>query len=177
MAVLLSFLGLSLFANPNDALLAQHLKNLERIKKIKIQKLAREAKDIKYTNMHHGSTLHYKKLLHAAKSYLGVKYRYGGNSKEGIDCSAFVQKVYSSLGERLPRTSAEQFKKGVFVQRNALKPGDLVFFSDSTRKIGHVGIFLGNDKFIHASSGAKQVTITSLSKSYYTKHFKGGKRF
>lgn len=171
--LLFSLLGLYASAQTNAELLAQHLKNVERIQAQKIERLAKQARYAK-TKLH---PTQYRTLIKTAKSYLGVKYVYGGNTKKGIDCSAFVQKVYQKYGKSLPRTSAEQYKHGLNVKMKELKPGDLVFFSDSNRDIGHVGIFLGKNKFIHASSGAKKVTITSLSKTYYQRNFKGARRF
>ncbi len=119
-----------------------------------------------------------KEIISTAKKYLGTRYKYGGtNLKRGIDCSAFVQKVYRQHGKKLPRTSSSQASAGKHVARKDLKKGDLVFFStSSSKRIGHVGIFIGGSKFIHASSGAKKVTITSLNNKYYKHHYKGARR-
>jgi len=118
-------------------------------------------------------------LVNVAFDFLGVTYKYGGMDVEkGIDCSYFMQKVYKSLGTVLPRTSRLQFKIGRKVKRDELIPGDLVFFRKYPRssRIGHVGMYIGNDEFIHASYGAKKVTISSLNETYYRKRFSGARR-
>jgi len=118
-----------------------------------------------------------KSIIKTAKSYLGVRYRFGGTSRQGIDCSSFVQKVMAKHGKKLPRTSVNQASSGKHVNRKNLREGDLVFFKGTYKKgISHVGIYLGKDKFIHASSGAKKVTISSLNKKYYKTHYAGARR-
>ncbi len=116
-------------------------------------------------------------VIKTAKSYLGTRYRYGGNTRKGIDCSGFTCKVFKKYGKKLPRTSREQSKVGKKVSKMNLKAGDLVFFSSkNTRDVTHVGIALGNGKFIHASSSKKKVIVTSLSKKYYVDNYKGARR-
>lgn len=118
-------------------------------------------------------------LVNVAFDFLGVSYKYGGMDVEkGIDCSYFMQKVYKSLGTVLPRTSRLQFKIGKKVKRDELIPGDLVFFRKyiKSSRIGHVGMYIGNDEFIHASYGAKKVTISSLNETYFKKRFSGARR-
>jgi len=166
--LLLTLFGTSLSAKNKKDPLALQLKHLKHVKLSEIKKLTFEDGEI---------SGRYMSVLRTAKSFLGLKYRYGGEGKDGIDCSAFVQKVYREHGKTLPRTSREQYRCGRAVNRNELKPGDLVFFSDGNKTIGHVGIYLGHNKFIHASSGAHKVTITDLDKAYYKKHFMGGRRF
>ncbi len=118
------------------------------------------------------------KLLQVARKFLGVKYRRGGTSPtHGLDCSGYVQKVFQIVGFHLPRTAREQFGVGLDVARDALRLGDLVFFKrqkDPTPS--HVGIYLGNQKFIHASVGKRKVNIDSLETRYYSARFIGGKR-
>jgi cell wall-associated NlpC family hydrolase len=118
-----------------------------------------------------------EKLLFEIVKYLDTPYQYGGNSLNGIDCSAFTQNVYAkSLGVKLPRTAREQFHTGESVSRAQLKFGDLVFFNTTTRSYpGHVGIYLGNDLFAHASL-SHGVTISSLVSKYYAERFVGGRR-
>ncbi len=118
-------------------------------------------------------------LVNVAFDFLGVSYKYGGMDVEkGIDCSYFMQKVYKSLGTVLPRTSNLQFRIGKKVKRDELIPGDLVFFRRyiKSSRIGHVGMYIGNDEFIHASYGAKKVTISSLNETYFRKRFSGARR-
>lgn len=111
-----------------------------------------------------------------AKKMLNIPYKFGGNSILGIDCSAYVKKVYGLLGMNLPRTAREQFKEGEAIDRDELSIGDLVFFRTYASFPSHVGIYLGNNLFIHASSKGKKVTIDSLETPYYFKRFIGGKR-
>mgnify|MGYP001594657037 CR=1 FL=1 len=118
-------------------------------------------------------------LVNVAFDFLGVTYKYGGMDVEkGIDCSYFMQKVYKSLGTVLPRTSNLQFRIGKKVKRDELIAGDLVFFRKyiKSSRIGHVGMYIGNDEFIHASYGAKKVTISSLNEIYFRKRFSGARR-
>ena len=118
-----------------------------------------------------------KNLIKIARSYLGTRYRFGGTSKRGIDCSGFTQKIMKKHGKKLPRTASQQASLGKHVQKKHLKAGDLVFFKGTYKKgISHVGLYLGNNKFIHASSGAKKVTITSINKKYYQQHYAGARR-
>ncbi len=119
-------------------------------------------------------------MIESAKKYLGYPYRYGGVSPSGFDCSGFV--IYNSkkVGiSHLPRTAHQQYQHTKPISRDELQPGDLVFFHsrNNRKRIGHVGIYIGDDKFIHArAKGAKDVTITSLNNSYYRKHFVRGGR-
>lgn len=102
-----------------------------------------------------------------AKKYIGVKYVYGGKSPSGFDCSGYVGYVFKNFGIALSSSSAGMYSDGVKVSKSALKAGDLLFFDASSRKssgvIDHVGIYLGGDKFIHASTSNKKVLIQSLS--------------
>ena len=103
-------------------------------------------------------------------NWKGTPYRYGGSSKKGIDCSAFVQVGYSSVYQKLlPRTTLELVKKGKQVKRNNAKEGDLVFFRTG-RNSRHVGIYLGNSEFLHASQ-SKGVIISRLDNPYWKRHF------
>ena len=107
---------------------------------------------------------------------LHFPYKFGGNSAFGIDCSAYVQKVYSMIGINLPRSAREQFMIGKEINKEDLSVGDLVFFRTYASFPSHVGIYLGNNLFIHASSKSKRVTIDSLEAPYYLKRFVGAKR-
>ena len=116
------------------------------------------------------------RLILFAKKLLNIPYRFGGNSFFGIDCSAYVKKVYSLIGINLPRSAREQFQEGTPVSPEELSIGDLVFFKTYASFPSHVGIYLGNNLFIHASSKGKKVTINSLDTPYYLKRFIGAKR-
>lgn len=107
-----------------------------------------------------------KELVAYAKKYLGYKYVSGGSSpKTGFDCSGFTKYVYGHFGYKLNRTSSDQIKNGTKVSKSKLKVGDLLIFT------GHVGIYIGNNKFIHASNPSDGVKITSLSDSYYVRNY------
>ncbi|MGH7885271.1 MAG: NlpC/P60 family protein, partial [Thermodesulfobacteriota bacterium] len=116
-------------------------------------------------------------LIEVAKKYLGAPYKFGGNSiVTGIDCSAYVKKVYSFFDISLPRTARDIFKEGSWVTKSSLEKGDLVFFRTYAQFPSHVGIYIGNDKFIHASSASRKVTITDLNQNYYQERYIGAKR-
>jgi len=110
-------------------------------------------------------------LVKVALAFLDAPYRLGGSSVRGIDCSGFVKKVYSLFGINLPRTAAEQSHVGLEVAKSNLTEGDLIFFNEKSR-IGHVGIYIGENKFVHAASTNKGVRVDSLDSSYYKKHYK-----
>ena len=119
------------------------------------------------------------KILNNAKKYLGGKYVWGGTQPKGFDCSGYVQYLYKKEGIALPRTAYAQSKVGLYVTRGELKRGDLLFFlTDKKRNIPitHVGMYIGDDKFIHAASKKKGIIISSLSKSKYNKIFVKAKR-
>jgi LysM repeat protein len=116
------------------------------------------------------------KLALFAKKLINIPYKFGGNTILGIDCSAYVKKVYGLMGVNLPRTAREQFREGQEINKEQLSVGDLVFFRTYASFPSHVGIYIGNDLFIHASSKGKKVTIDSLETPYYLKRFIGAKR-
>jgi cell wall-associated NlpC family hydrolase len=107
--------------------------------------------------------------LRDAFSYLGVPYVWGGEGRNGLDCSAFVRNVFATQGVRLPRHSGDQIAVGREVQGPELRAGDRLYFDCSSRRSGidHTGIYLGNGLFIHASGGKGQVTVDSIFKSLY----------
>ena len=120
------------------------------------------------------------KITAIAKKKLGRRYVWGATGqKNTFDCSGFTKYVYDKNGISIPRTSINQSKYGKYVSRKNLKKGDLVFFDTSKQRKGyvnHVGIYLGNGKFIHASSAKKKVVITSLNKKFYSQRYKGARR-
>jgi len=121
-----------------------------------------------------------QKVERYAKDLLGKRYVWGATGPNKFDCSGFTQKVYRTAGIDLPRVSREQAKVGSYVTYENLKRGDMVFFDTNHKKIGrvnHVGIYLGDSKFIHASSGNKKVVITSFNKKqFYKNRFLWGRR-
>lgn len=116
------------------------------------------------------------KIKKTAYSFLGARYRFGGNSRNALDCSSFTQQVFREQKVNLPRTAREQFYVGNEVMRGDLQKGDLVFFQTYARFPSHVGIYLGNRKMIHASSRDRRVVISSMDTPYYTSRFLGARR-
>ncbi|PYG88210.1 cell wall-associated NlpC family hydrolase [Ruminiclostridium sufflavum DSM 19573] len=114
-------------------------------------------------------------VISTAKSLLGVPYVWGGASPSGFDCSGFTQYVLGKNGITVPRTAAEQYKSGTSVSKSNLRVGDLVFFTTYKEGPSHLGFYLGNGNFIHASS-SKGVTISSLSSDYYSSRYIGARR-
>jgi cell wall-associated NlpC family hydrolase len=120
------------------------------------------------------------RLVRTAMSYLGrgIRYRYGGSSVSGgFDCSGFIQFVLQQHGREVPRRASHQYLCGKHVDRSQLLPGDLVFFRDTYKKgISHVGLYIGAGRFIHSSSAAGGIAISSLSESFYNRKYAGGQR-
>ena len=117
-------------------------------------------------------------LIGNAMGLLGVSYRFGGTSvNSGFDCSGFMQHIFrKTMQINLPRTSAEQAKMGVAVSRSELQPGDMVFFSTSRGRISHVGLYIGNNRFIHAPRTGKSIEITSLGNKYWNSKYVTARR-
>lgn len=118
-----------------------------------------------------------KDIVEKAYTYRGVRYSYGSASRSATDCSGLTTQVYKAAGVALPRTSAQQAKVGQQVSKDNLKKGDLVFFKTNRgTRINHVGIYVGEGKFIHASSGGGKVKVDSLNEGYYDRRYAGGRR-
>jgi cell wall-associated NlpC family hydrolase len=115
-------------------------------------------------------------IISKAKSYRGVPYAWGGTSPSGFDCSGFTHYVMLKNDITIPRTASTQYNSGYWVSKSQLKKGDLVFFTTYTSGASHVGIYLGNNEFIHASSGAGKVTVSNLNSTYYAQRYLGAKR-
>ncbi len=113
-------------------------------------------------------------LIDHALSLQGVRYVFGGTTRNGFDCSGFTQYVFAGSDISLPRTSFEQFKTGTSVNRQQLQQGDLVFFTTYAEGASHVGIYISGGNFVHASING--VKITSLNESYYNSHYVGARR-
>lgn len=112
-------------------------------------------------------------VLRKARALLGKPYHYGGNTPStGFDCSGFVQYTHAAAGIDLPRTTYQQLRATHRINRQQLRPGDLVFFRINRKRfVSHVGIYLGNSKFIHSPSSGKQVSIASLNNPYWKKAY------
>lgn len=115
-------------------------------------------------------------ILQTARRFLGTKYVWGGTTPRGFDCSGFVYHVLNACGIKIPRGLDAQFAGGAPVSRKDLKAGDLVFFTTYKPGPSHVGIYLGDGAFIHASSARRSVTVTSIDKPYYVKNWVGARR-
>jgi len=113
-----------------------------------------------------------------AERFVGIPYQWGGdNVVEGMDCSGFVRAVYNLCGVNIPRTSQEQFRVGDNVGKDNLKDGDLVFFGSSVDAINHVGIYVGNSRFVHAPRRGDDIKASSLDEAYFAKKFIGARRY
>lgn len=116
-----------------------------------------------------------KKIINTAEKQIGIRYVWGGTSRGGFDCSGFVRYVFSKHNFKLPRTAAEQSRVGKNVSRLKWIPGDLIFFGSRNSRVSHVGIYKGNNKFIHASSGGGRIRIDEIA-GYYATRYVGARR-
>lgn len=116
-------------------------------------------------------------MVERALSFIGVRYRFGGqDEKKGFDCAGLVRRAFSTAID-LPRTAAAQFREGCLVERNELQPGDLVFFKNTYKRgISHVGIYVGEGKFVHAASSRRSVVVDRLDSTYFATRFAGARR-
>lgn len=117
-------------------------------------------------------------LVVNAMGFLGVRYKYGGNDiEDGVDCSGFVRAIYEqTVGMVLPRRAAEQAQATQTISRDELKPGDLVFFNTMRSAFSHVGIYIGDNKFIHAPRTGEKVRVEDMGQSYWVQRFNGARR-
>ena len=117
-------------------------------------------------------------LITQAMDLLGVPYRRGGSTEaSGFDCSGFVRYLYeNSVGQLLPRRAEEQARSTEVIDRSELKPGDLVFFNTVKRAFSHVGIYVGDGKFIHSPRAGKAVKVDDMRSAYWQKRFNGARR-
>lgn len=126
---------------------------------------------------HECTTPRQQQLLAEAERWLGTPYCFGGTAESCVDCSGFMINVYSSVGLTLPRTSKEMFAKGKSVSVNNLECGDLVFFDfERDGTVGHVGMYIGNDLFIHSST-TQGVIVQPLQNEFYLKYVVGYRRY
>ncbi|QEL65409.1 hypothetical protein OTERR_19330 [Oryzomicrobium terrae] len=119
-----------------------------------------------------------QELIIKGLEFVGVPYRRGGTNPDvGMDCSGFVQRVFSeSIGINLPRTAREMSGVGEQVSKTELKPGDLVFFNTMRRTFSHVGIYLGNNQFVHAPRPGGEIRVEDMRQSYWTQRYDGARR-
>lgn len=123
----------------------------------------------------HNDTEKLKKILTHYDKWEGVSYKLGGNSRKGIDCSAYMQRIFEDeFSLRLPRNAREQAKQGARITKDSLTTGDLVFFKTS-RQTSHVGVYIGEGKFVHASSSLG-VTISNLDNKYWGSRYEQARR-
>ena len=127
----------------------------------------------------HGKARFRNRLVKTAYSFLGLPYRWGGSSPgKGFDCSGLTMAVYQLNGIALPRSSYLQWRAGRPVTLKNIKKGDLVFFATSGwHRVSHVGIYVGNNRFIHAPGKGKRIKIDSLNNRYFRKHFVGARKY
>ncbi|MFT4268024.1 MAG: C40 family peptidase [Xenophilus sp.] len=129
-------------------------------------------------DMRHSVTDRTSELVISAMGFLGVPYRRGGVSADtGFDCSGFVRAMYDkSVGKLLPRRAEEQAAATEKIDRSELKPGDLVFFNTMRRAFSHVGIYIGDGKFIHSPRSGSSVRVEDMNVSYWQRRFNGARR-
>jgi cell wall-associated NlpC family hydrolase len=116
-------------------------------------------------------------LADFALQWRGARYRYGGATPEGFDCSGLVFYAHRSLGLEVPRTSRDQADEAERIKPRKLRRGDLVFFRVGSRRVNHVAIYIGEHRFVHAPGAGKPVTINSLDDEFYSARFVGAGRY
>lgn len=117
-----------------------------------------------------------KSLYTFIEEWYGIPYRFGGTSKSGIDCSAFTRQLYEDVYNlNLVRTSIEQFANAIYISKESLKEGDLVFFKIRSKRISHVGVYLSDGKFVHASV-SRGVVISDIEDTYWSRYYAGAGR-
>jgi hypothetical protein len=115
-------------------------------------------------------------ILQTAYSFLGVPYRWGGTSPNGMDCSAYVQRCFATVGIALPRTAREQYQRGMPVSVAQLQIADRLYFQSKDGRITHTGIYIGDGYFIHSSSSRKGVAVSRLDEAMYSRMYAGARR-
>lgn len=141
----------------------------------KITRTAPKKADRISSDVSRGGDFVSKRILSTALQYVGTPYVFGGSTPSGFDCSGYVQYVYASVGISIPRTADVQFNVGKPIDKKDIAPGDMVFFSTYEPGPSHVGIYIGDGNFIHASSTGC-VKITPLNKQYYVERYLGARR-
>jgi cell wall-associated NlpC family hydrolase len=117
--------------------------------------------------------------VETARRFIGLPYQWGGSSlDDGFDCSGLTMAVYRINGLNLPRMSKEQYRAGIPIKKGQLKNGDLVFFATSRgKRVSHVGIYTGDNKFIHAPGKGRRICAASLSKKYFKTRYAGARTY
>jgi cell wall-associated NlpC family hydrolase len=115
-------------------------------------------------------------VLEVAQSRIGAPYRYGGSGPNAFDCSGLVTYAHRQIGIAVPRTAAQQFTAATPVERKQLRPGDLVFFRLDSRGVSHVGIYAGENRFVHAPQSGGNVRMASLDEDHFRRSFAGAGR-
>ncbi len=169
-----------------------HLRRLAALKKRHEERLARKEAHNHHVHLAKSSSIHHgqehamiahlsnwrSRLIHSALSYRGIPYVYGGSGRSGFDCSGFTRFVYMHYGIHLPHNAKEQFEIGEHISRKDLRPGDLVFFHTVSSGISHVGMYIGHDRFVQASSRRDGgVRVDSLDEAYYNQAYRGARRY
>jgi lipoprotein Spr len=170
----LEFINNVAITNDGSAVELEQKKQVYQPKKIAIEDNEEEEEETDESSI---EIIQNKTLADFIKDWYGVPYQYGGECKKGIDCSAFVQELYEDVYHiHLLRTAQQQFATSGHVRKwERLKEGDLVFFKIHSRHISHVGVYLGDGKFVHASFSSG-VMISDLTDRYWTKYYAGGGR-
>ena len=160
----------SAYAEPVESVPLDHLRASEA--------LSERGLGANFKSMGHSVANSTSGLITQAMGMIGIPYRRGGTSAEtGFDCSGFVRAIYAqAAGHLLPRVAHEQAKATKKIEKRELVPGDLVFFNTMRRAFSHVGIYVGDGKFIHAPSRGKTVRVESMHSSYWVKRFNGARR-
>lgn len=169
------FLVLGLFAGGCHSSRKEAVKPVNEIKEHKVpeQKKDKKQADKKRTDKKSKKESLALKVVAEARTWIGTKYKYGGQSRSGTDCSGMAMQIFEDVaGIKLPRDSRSQQAFVKPIKRDELAPGDLVFFASKAggSRVGHVGIYIGNGDFIHAST-SKGVIISNLSETYYDRHY------
>ena len=140
--------------------------------------ISRQPATSSYTSSREISSREADDLIMNAMSLIGVGYRWGGTSPStGMDCSGFMQYIFrKSMNINLPRTSSEMAQIGTQISRSALQVGDMVFFNTAGRRISHVGMYIGDNRFIHAPRKGKSIEITSLENKYWNSKYVTARR-
>jgi len=139
--------------------------------------LAQKGIMVHLRDVSHSVTERASDLVINAMGFLGVPYRRGGSSEKGVDCSGFVRTIYEqTVGTLLPHRASEQAASTQKIDRSELKPGDLVFFNTMRRAFSHVGIYVGDNKFIHAPKPGARVRVEDMGISYWNTRFDGARR-